>query len=207
MSPAFSPPTPALVLASASPRRRELLRAAGLDFEIQPADIPEAHLPSETPGRLAGRLARAKALAVAQRIGVSDPNATSVVVLGADTVVALGTRILGKPRDESEAVEMLSTLAGQEHLVYTGVALARPPGEPCGDLVVSSRVRMRTSTQAELEAYVARGESLDKAGGYALQGEGRRLVTGVEGSETNVIGLPVEETLALLARAFDETAT
>jgi len=126
---------------------------------------------------------------------------------GADTVVALGTRILGKPRDESEAVEMLSTLAGQEHLVYTGVALARPPGEPCGDLVVSSRVRMRTSTQAELEAYVARGESLDKAGGYALQGEGRRLVTGVEGSETNVIGLPVEETLALLARAFDETAT
>ncbi len=187
-----------IVLASASPRRRDLLGRAGVAFEVVPADIDEAEMPGEKPAEMAERLAREKALAVAARLDADDRRP----VLAADTIVVLGDRKLGKPRDAAHAVELLSGLVGRTHEVVTGVALARTVD---GAVLVEafhvvSSVRMRDATRDEIEAYVATGESLDKAGAYAVQGEGRRFVEAVEGSETNVIGLPMEQTLALLAR-------
>ena len=188
--------SPRLVLASASPRRSQLLSAAGISFETVPANIPEERQPGEPPREFALRLAREKALAV----GMQQPRDDACWVLGADTIVVLGERILGKPRDSEEAESMLSDLAGREHEVITAVALA-PAGEPrVRDLAVTSRVHFRSATREEVRAYVATGESLDKAGAYGLQGEGRRFVARVEGSETNVIGLPMEATLELLHR-------
>ena len=182
-----------LILASASPRRRELLEAAGLHFRIRPAGIEESVDPGETPQRLVERLAREKAEHVAAR----EPNA---FVLGADTVVAVDDRILGKPADTADALGLLRQLAGRSHCVWTGVALCAPDGARFG-ASVSTRVSFRALDDRELRRYAESGEGLDKAGAYALQGEGRRLVAGIEGSESNVIGLPVAETLALLARA------
>ncbi len=189
---------PALVLASGSPRRKRLLEDMGLAFTIQPADVCEDALPSETPRALVERLALAKAGAIA----AEHPHPT--VVLGSDTVVVLGGDVLGKPRDPEHAVELLSRLVGQTHQVLTGVALMSGDGSLRKVVCVESRVVMRPAEQEELRRYVATGESLDKAGAYALQGEGRRFVVRVEGSETNVIGLPVDETFALLREAgFD----
>lgn len=192
---------PRLVLASGSPRRREILAAAGIDFEIQPADIDESPRLGESPVTLAERLARGKAETVAERLrGEAAP---ARPVLGSDTIVVAGEGesevVLGKPRDEAHAVELLSKLVGTQHRVITAIAVAWTDGRATRSKSVTSRVEMRSATQAELEAYVAVGESLDKAGGYALQGEGRRFIVGVEGSRSNVIGLPLEETLALLA--------
>ncbi len=186
-----------LVLASASPRRREILAAAGIAFEVQPAEIDELALAGESPPELAERLARAKALDVATRL----PHAPAHPVLGSDTIVVAGEAVLGKPRDESHAVELLAQLMGTTHRVMTGIALCWTDGrEPISRIVVS-HVEMRQATRQELEDYVALGESLDKAGGYAFQGEGRRFVVDIEGSPSNVIGLPLEETLELLDRA------
>ncbi len=150
----------------------------------------------ESPARLADRLAREKALDVAQRLG-SPP---AIPVLGADTIVVAGKDVLGKPRDEAHAVELLSRLTGTTHRVMTGIALAWSDGREVLSQVVTSEVEMRAATHQELVDYVAVGESLDKAGGYALQGAGGRFVVGVVGSSTNVIGLPLEETLALFER-------
>ncbi len=122
-------------------------------------------------------------------------------MLGADTVVVLDEEVLGKPRDEGHAIEMLARLVGRAHAVMTGIALAWTDARVLESQVVTSRVEMRAAGREELAAYVALGESLDKAGGYALQGGAIRFVTRVVGSRTNVIGLPREETLALLARA------
>jgi septum formation protein len=122
-------------------------------------------------------------------------------VLGSDTIVVLGPLVLGKPRDERHAVELLSKLMGRRHQVITGIAVCWTDGSEALSRIVTSEVEMRDATREELEEYVAVGESLDKAGGYALQGEGRRFVVGVEGSHSNVIGLPLEETLELLERA------
>lgn len=190
-------PPATLILASASPRRREILTAAGIDFEIVPADIEERAGPSEWPPDLAERLAREKALAVAARLSGEDRRP----VLGSDTIVVVGSLVLGKPRDEEHAVELLSKLMGRRHQVITGIAVCWTDGDQALSRVVTSEVEMRDATRKELEEYVAVGESLDKAGGYALQGEGRRFVVGVEGSQSNVIGLPLEETLELLERA------
>jgi septum formation protein len=187
---------PRLVLASGSPRRSEILSRAGLVFDIQPSTIEEIMRPDEAPARLAERLAREKALDVAQRLG-SPPG---IPVLGADTIVVAGEDVLGKPRDEAHAIELLSQLMGTTHRVMTGIALAWSDGRETLSQVVTSRVEMRSASHQELVDYVAVGESLDKAGGYALQGEGRRFVVGVGGSSTNVIGLPLEETLALFER-------
>jgi septum formation protein len=189
--------SPRLVLASGSPRRSEILSGAGLVFEIQPSTIEEIMRPDEAPARLAERLAREKALDVAQRLG-SPPG---IPVLGADTIVVAGEEVLGKPRDEAHAIELLSKLMGTTHRVMTGIALAWSDGREILSQVVTSRVEMRSASHQELVDYVAVGESLDKAGGYALQGEGRRFVVGVGGSSTNVIGLPLEETLALFERS------
>jgi septum formation protein len=186
-----------LILASASPRRRDLLTRAGVAFEVLPADVPEERGTGEAPETFASRLAEAKARAVASLVG-AEPRRW---VLGADTIVVLGAMVLGKPRDPEHAVELLSQLLGQTHRVLTAVSLVASDTGEARTALVESRVRMLTATAAEVQAYVATGEPLDKAGAYALQGEGRRFVAEVEGSETNVIGLPLDETLELLAQA------
>ena len=189
-----------LVLASGSPRRRHLLSQAGLSFEVVPADIPEEARPGEAPTAMAERLAQEKALAVVARL----PSGPIRPVLAADTIVVIGDEVLGKPDDAAHAVVLLSKLVGRSHVVITGVALAHGDEATPGELSsfwVASTVRMRTAERSEIERYVAGGEPMDKAGAYAIQGEGRKFVIEVEGSETNVIGLPMEETLALLSRA------
>ena len=188
-----------LVLASASPRRRDLLRRAGVRFEVEPAHIPELERPGEAPVAFAQRLARSKALSVAQRIGAAPPR----LVLGADTIVVLDGEVLGKPRDADHALEFLERLAGREHSVVTAVALVASDTLRVRQTAVTSRVEMRAVEREELVAYVATGEPLDKAGGYAVQGGARSFVTRVHGSETNVIGLPIDETVALLGEAAE----
>jgi septum formation protein len=192
-----SSPSVLLVLASASPRRRELLAKAGLAFEVRPADLSEEPLPGEAPRQLAERLAIEKALHVSRTLSTLPLR----LVLGADTVVVLDGEALGKPDDAAHAVELLGRLVGRSHSVVTGVAVVRSDGgEPCV-LSVESEVYMRAADEAEVRAYVATGESLDKAGAYAAQGEGRRFIERIVGSESNVIGLPMDETLALLREA------
>jgi septum formation protein len=185
---------PPLILASASPRRRDLLTRAGVSFEVRPADIVEDPQRGELPEAFARRLAREKAQAVAAKVGATPRR----LVLGADTIVVVGERILGKPRDAEHAVALLRQLVGREHEVITAIAIVDSVGDVAQDRAVVSRVQMRDADESELRSYVATGEPLDKAGAYALQGEGRRFVTRVIGSESNVIGLPLEETLALL---------
>ena len=186
-----------LVLASASPRRRDLLQRAGLHFEVMPSDVPEETRAGEHPRALVERLAAEKAAAVRSRL----PERPRRLVLGSDTVVVLGDQILGKPRDAEEALAMLLRLSGRTHSVWTGVAVFATDSATPGVRSVESQVTLRAAAEAELRAYVATGEPLDKAGAYALQGEGRRFVSRIEGSESNVIGLPLEETLVLLAAA------
>ena len=188
---------PPLVLASASPRRRELLASRGLRFEVMPAEVCERAHAGESPRALVERLAAEKALAVRARL----PREPRRFVLGSDTVVVLAGEILGKPRDPAHAVELLSRLSGRTHTVWTGVAVAVTGDASPAVRSVASEVTLRAASEDELRAYVATGEPLDKAGAYALQGEGRRFVSRVCGSESNVIGLPLEETLALLAEA------
>jgi septum formation protein len=187
---------PPLVLASASPRRSKILSDAGLRFEVQPSTIEEKERAGEGPADLADRLAREKAIDVARQLGAKP----AIPVLGADTIVVTGEEVLGKPRDEAHAVELLSRLMGTTHRVMTGIALAWSDGRKVLSQVVTSEVQMRFATREEIVDYVAIGESLDKAGGYALQGAGRRFVVAVSGSSTNVIGLPLDETLALFER-------
>jgi septum formation protein len=187
-----------LILGSGSPRRRDLLAQAGLAFEVQAADIDERALPGELPRALAERLAREKASAVAARVGTPPRR----FVLGADTIVVVDGEVLGKPLDAENAVFLLGRLVGRAHEVLTGVALvASDAPAHARTRVVSSRVVMRSASEDEIRRYVATGEPLDKAGAYAAQGEGRRFIEAIHGSETNVIGLPMDETLALLRAA------
>lgn len=187
-------PSENLVLASASPRRRALLAAAGIPIEVVPAEIDERPLPGERPEALVERLARDKALAVAKR----RPDA---LILGSDTIVVLGDRVLGKPRDAAHAEELLGQLCGETHVVWTGVALVDSGGTRVASCQVESQVTLRRAEAGEIRDYVAGGEPMDKAGAYALQGEGGKFVERVAGSRTNVIGLPIEQTLALLREA------
>lgn len=186
-----------LILASASPRRRELLERGGVAFEVHPAGIREESLPGEEPVARASRLARSKALEVARRVGGSPRR----LVLGADTIVVVDGDVLGKPEDADHAIELLRRLVGRDHRVVTAVALVASDTLEVRDAAAESRVEMRPAGDEELRAYVATGEPLDKAGAYAAQGGGRRLIARIEGSESNVIGLPLEETLALLREA------
>lgn len=181
---------PRLVLASASPRRRQLLEQLGLAFTVDPADLDESVEEGESPRGYVDRVSRAKAAAVARR----HPGA---VVLAADTTVVVGKKILGKPAHADEARQMLELLSGRSHKVLTGVALA---GLHEGHRVVETRVEFRILTAAQIDWYIKTGEPMDKAGGYALQGVGGALVTAIHGSHSNVIGLPLVETLALLER-------
>jgi septum formation protein len=183
---------PRLVLASASPRRLELLTQVGLAPDlIDPAQIDETPLEGETPRQLALRLARAKAAAAAAR----HPDA---FVLAADTVVAVGRRLLGKPRDAVDAGRMLALLSGRAHRVLTAVAVAAPGGR-AGARLCETRVRFKRLTAAETGAYLAGGEWEGKAGAYGVQGRAGGFVAGLNGSYTGVVGLPLYETRALLA--------
>ncbi len=187
-----SPLTPRLVLASQSPRRRELLAQLGVALEVQPADADESVLPGEPPHEYVLRVAREKARAVA-----------GPVVLAADTAVVLGREVLGKPRDAEDARRMLRALSATSHEVLTAVCVRRtqPALAVELDVVVTTRVRFARLGDAEIDWYVSTGEPLDKAGAYAIQGAGGAFVLGVEGSVSNVVGLPLAETAELLARA------
>lgn len=184
---------PELVLASSSPRRVELLALVGITPDrIDPADIDETPLKGETPPRLAGRLASSKAQVVADR-------APQAVVLAADTVVSVGRRFLEKAADEAEAVRFLKLLSGRGHRVYTGVAVVAD-----GRLtqrVVETRVTFKVLSDAEIDAYVASGEWRGKAGGYGIQGRAGAFVTRLVGSYPAVMGLPLPESVNLLAGA------
>jgi septum formation protein len=183
------------VLASASPRRRELLAGLGLPFEVMASQVDEARFAEQPAAALATALALAKARDVAARL------APGAVVLGADTLVVLDGRPFGKPVSPADARRMLAALSGRAHEVVTGVAVVEAgTGREAGTAVVS-RVMMRPYGAAEIDAYVATGEPLDKAGAYAVQGEGSRLVAGVQGCYRNVVGLPVT-TVAGLLRDF-----
>ncbi|MGE4552470.1 MAG: nucleoside triphosphate pyrophosphatase [Desulfovibrionaceae bacterium] len=184
-----------LVLASASPRRLELLGSLGIDFTVRPSRAPEpAPAPGEGPDAYAMRLAGLKAAAVAEKLPARLDRAA---VLAADTIVVLGNRVLGKPRDADDALEMLRLLRGQTHEVITGCCLLAPGREPA-HFAGRTRVRMRAATDAELIAYVATGEPMDKAGAYAIQGLAACLISHVEGSYTNVVGLPLAKVLEVL---------
>ena len=182
-----------LVLGSASPRRAALLRELGVPFTICVSNAPEIAAPGESAAEFAGRVAREKGVAVAQE---SD----GAWVLSADTVVVLDGVALGKPTDAADARAMLQRLSGREHEVLTAVALTAPDGAAEGELLVRTRVAFRNLAPAEIDAYVATGEPLDKAGAYGIQGGAAGFVAGVVGSYTNVVGLPVDEVRDLLAR-------
>lgn len=236
---------PRLVLASGSPRRRDLLLDAGLVFDVVAPDVDESQLPGEAPVAHVERLARTKAHAVHDAVaarplahqdagpagaGSNDirpdtawvevathptgrrdgipPGTGAWVVLGADTVVVLDGQVLGKPKDPTDACATLARLSGRRHQVLTGVAVvSAAPTRTCAGgvvahtVVVHTDVTFRPLSPDEIEAYVATGEPLDKAGSYAIQGDASPFVAGIDGSYTNVVGLPVEETLALLAEA------
>ena len=189
-------PSVPLVLASASPRRRELLLAAGFVFEVDVADVDETRFPGERAGAYARRVALAKAEAVAAR----HPDA---IVLGADTVVVLdgdgdAEDVLGKPVDDADAVRMLTALAGRAHRVLTAVALVGQGATV--DALEETVVWMQALTPTEIIAYVESGEPRDKAGAYGIQGRASRFIAKIEGSYTNVVGLPVAGVDALLRR-------
>ena len=186
--------TQGLVLASASPRREELLRLLGLDFTVDPSGIDEPLEPGRPPEEQAQELAAAKAQVVARRWPED-------VIIAADTLVVLEGRVLGKPADRDEAARMLRSLRGREHRVVTGVAVSHPGGSVTRHR--QTRVWMRDYSDAELDAYVASGGTLDKAGAYAIQDAAFRPVDRLEGCHCNVVGLP----LGLLLRLLREVET
>jgi septum formation protein len=180
-----------LILASRSPRRNELLRAAGFTFDIRVADVDESIQGEELPIDYVQRVARKKALAVAQ--------SADDIILGADTTVALGTEILGKPRDNEEAREMLQKLSGKRHDVYTGMCLRSARGIRTD--AARTGVWFAEMSEAEIDAYVQSGEPLDKAGAYAIQGLASKFIPRIEGSYSNVVGLPVDLLYRMLKQA------
>lgn len=188
----------AIVLASSSPRRRRLLRALGVDFSVRAPELDERALPGETPAAHVRRLAIAKARAVAAAL---PPGASPRWVVGADTVISLDGAILGKPKSARGAARMLARLGGRAHEVLTGVALVPVGGGRPRAFVERSRVVMKACSPETIRRYVATGEPLGKAGAYAVQGRGRRLVARVDGSRSNVVGLPLERLAALLEAA------
>ncbi|MGE0591104.1 MAG: nucleoside triphosphate pyrophosphatase [Vicinamibacterales bacterium] len=195
-----------LVLASASPRRAELLRTAGIAFDMLSAEVDESIQPGETADVLVRRLAEAKAKAVL-------PHAAGRPVLAADTIVAVEDAVLGKPRDAAHAATMLRMLSGRQHRVLTGVALMSggtlstlPRGAPRPASVrmvkvATTLVEMAPLSRDEIDWYISTGEPLDKAGGYAIQGLGSRFIARVDGSYANVVGLPVALVYAMLREA------
>jgi septum formation protein len=187
-----------LVLASASPRRREILEQLGVAFRVIPSGIDERALPGETPAQHVQRLAHEKAAHVRAAL---QGDASHPVVLAADTVVLIDDLVLGKPSDDAEAEQMLLRLAGRTHEVITAMAVCEAGTEHRDELSVITRVRFRSLDAESARAYVASGEGRDKAGSYAIQGLGAGLVAAIDGSYTNVVGLPAVEVLDMLQRA------
>ena len=202
-----------LVLASASPRRRELLTQAGFTFEVHAANIPEDPYPSEDPITYVTRLARQKAEAIFNQfrnlgapgpshLGTgenTDPNPQRLIVLGADTTVVLDNHILGKPIDTADAACMLRLLSGRTHRVITGVAVVTAARTEVAAEVTA--VKFLTLSDEEIAAYIATGEPMDKAGAYAIQGRAARWIPRIEGDYFNVVGLPISLVTTLLESA------
>ena len=186
---------PAIILASSSPRRRAFLKQLGIPFKIVPPQVKEQPKKGEAPELFAGRLAVDKALDVAARLS------TPALVIAADTIVVLGKTILGKPKNASDAQQMLKRLGGREHEVITGVCVLY--GTKRRRFVTRTKVEFKNLAKQEIDYYIASGEPMDKAGAYAIQGIGSFLVRGIRGSYTNVVGLPVAELLDVLEREFE----
>jgi septum formation protein len=178
-----------VVLASASPRRRELLNLIGITHDVRPADIDESIRARETPRSYAERLAREKATAIATR----DP---ALVTIGADTIVVVNRKVLGKPTNTADAARMLRLLSGREHLVITAVAVAR--GAKLRSAIEEVRVKFRRLRKNEIDAYIATGEPMDKAGAYGIQGFGATIVERIEGDYFAVMGLPLVRLVGLM---------
>lgn len=180
-----------LILASASPRRLDLLAAQGITPDaVVPADIDETPLKNEQPKTMVLRLAKAKAAAVAK-------NHAGSFVLAADTTVALGRRILGKPENESEARKFLELMSGRNHRVYGGIAVVTPAGKMVAR-VVETTVKFKHLSKSEMDAYIASGEWQGKAGGYGIQGKAAAFVASINGSYTNIVGLSIYDTMNIL---------
>lgn len=186
--------TPKIILASSSPRRAEILRDAGIPFEIRAAIVEEASLPNETALSMVARLAEWKARAVTESL---EPN-ISAIVIGADTAVELDGKIFGKPRDAEDAREMLVSISGRTHKVLTGICALRLPDKITKSAVEITAVTFAPLAPPEIESYVASGEPFDKAGGYAIQRRAGRYIPRIEGCYFNVVGLPLSRLYALL---------
>ena len=189
-----------LVLASGSPRRRELLTTAGLAFAVRPADIDETPLPDESPTAYVRRLSIEKAVASA----ASPLSSTSDVIIAADTTVEINNLILEKPQDDDDAYGMLRRLSGRSHKAHTGVtvSVARDGARRSSTVLVTTEVTFVRLTDEMIDWYIATGEANDKAGAYGIQGAAAAFVERIDGSVTNVIGLPLAETLATLRDAL-----
>jgi septum formation protein len=182
------------ILASQSPRRRELLTSIGAEFDVMPSAIPEVRADGESPEEYVARLSREKALALAEK----HPDRW---VIAADTTVLLGDQLLEKPADADDARRMLSLIAGNTHVVYSGVTLLNLAQNHRDTRVAESEVRMLPLSPADIEWYVATGEPLDKAGAYAVQGKGALFIDSIHGSYTNVVGLPLALLFQMMRRA------
>jgi septum formation protein len=193
-----------LILASTSPRRAELLRDAGIAFEVCAPQIDEARRPHEAAEKMVARLAEAKARAAAESAGEENP----AIIIGADTAVELDGEIFGKPRDAADAREMLTYLSGRTHYVVTGIYVLRLPDGASRSAVETTAVTFARLDRKEIDVYVTSGEPLDKAGCYAIQGRAGRYIPRIEGCYFNVVGLPMARLYALLGELGwrDETA-
>ncbi len=182
------------ILASASPRRRELLTMIGLEFEVIPSHVPEVHQPGEAPEEYVARLSRDKANAIA----AEHPDRW---VIAADTTVFYGDQLLEKPVDAADAERMLAIIAGRTHIVYTGVTVVNAAQDWRETRVTESEVRMLPMSERDIAWYVGTGEPLDKAGAYAVQGKGSMFIESVHGNYTNVVGLPLATLFQMLRKA------
>jgi septum formation protein len=183
-----------IVLASSSPRRKELLRKLGIGFYVIPSLMDEIPLKGESPEGFALRVSMEKALSVAGRLD------EDCVVIGADTIVVIDGEILGKPRDEGEAKSMLERISGREHRVITAFSIVRPKGEILHSETVESRVKIKALAPWEIEGYIKTGEPMDKAGAYGAQGIGAFMIEEIHGSYTNVVGLPLSQLVDVLTK-------
>jgi len=184
-----------LILASASPRRAEILRNAGLAFDVVPADVDETLLPNERAEDYVRRLAEEKGRIAMEGLGRDTPPA---ILIGADTTVVAGGQILGKPTEEEDARRMLRLLSGRTHNVLTGLSVLRSPDGGSASCVETTLVTFADLSEREIESYVASGEPFDKAGAYGIQGIGGRYVTRIEGCYFNVMGLPLSRLWSML---------
>lgn len=192
-----------IVLASSSPRRRELLERLGLRFDVIPSHIDEIPLHGESAEDFVLRTSTEKALSVSRNLDGDS------VVIGADTIVVIEGEILGKPRDEKEAMTMLEKISGREHRVITGFSIVKPRAEVLYKRFTESRVKIKPLAPWEIEGYIKTGEPMDKAGAYGVQGIGAFMIEEIHGSYTNVVGLPIAQVIEVLTRLgvlklFDE---